>query len=267
MAMTRTQAQNLLNQAEMSLYTDSRINGLRGLTATELARRVERTRKARDRARDLLQRQRLASRERTGSKRGASGQANQRSKAKATLLADILKRFETQLKLVQKQEKSAARTAGKRAAKKASGTAATKATRKAAASKATPAKRARKATKPASAGTATSKPAKASVKSARKAPTGGTRKRATKKITPEQALANTRKLLEAKKEQDHQAKPWQTLDPEREHVPEAGFQSPQAAAKAQELHAGESRMASIQGSISTTDRRNQGKRDSRGGKA
>lgn len=256
MAMTRVQAQTLLNQAEMSLYTDSRINGLRRLDATQLARRVERARKARDRARDLLQRQRLASRARTGSKRGASGQANQRSKLKAELLADILKRFEAQLKLVQKQERSAKVAAGKRRGK---AVAAPKATGKTAMTK-----RAGKATAIGTPSSARKTPA-SSTRSARKPTAAGAtpRRRATKKITPEQALANTYRLLEAKKEQAHQSKPWHTLDPEH-HVPEAGFQSPQAASKAQELHAGESRMASIQGSISTHDRKNQGRRDHRG---
>jgi hypothetical protein len=87
--------------------------------------------------------------------------------------------------------------------------------------------------------------------------------KAPRKITPKQALANTRKLLEAKQEQARQPQPWQTLDPQREHVPQTGFQSDEAAAKANELHAGESRMVSIHGSVSTHDRRNQGKRDHR----
>ena len=87
--------------------------------------------------------------------------------------------------------------------------------------------------------------------------------KAPRKITPKQALANTRKLLEAKQAQARQPQPWQTLDPQREHVPQPGFQSDEAAAKANELHAGESRMASIHGSASTQDRRNQGKRDHR----
>ena len=41
-------------------------------------------------------------------------------------------------------------------------------------------------------------------------------------------------------------------------------QSTEAAGKALELHAGESRMKAIQGSAGTQDRRNQGKRDHRG---
>lgn len=97
--------------------------------------------------------------------------------------------------------------------------------------------------------------------------TVGARKpaRATKprKITAQQALANTRELLAAKQKHDQEPQPWQALDPEHGHQPNEGFQSASAAAKAEELHAAESRMQGIQGSISTHDRHNQGKRDNR----
>ncbi|MGV8941369.1 MAG: hypothetical protein ACOH1P_07505 [Lysobacter sp.] len=45
--------------------------------------------------------------------------------------------------------------------------------------------------------------------------------------------------------------------------PSGGYQSPAAADRAQTLHEGETRQAAIQGSVSTQDRQNQGKRDSR----
>src|SRR5690606_12372895 len=126
------------------------------------------------------------------------------------------------------------------------------------ATKATP----KKATaKKATAKKATAKKATAKKATAKKA----TAKKATaKKVSPERALANTRKLLEAKQERDRSPQPWQSLDPVADHVPQPGYQSPQAASKAHDLHAGESRMASIHGSMSTTDRHNQGKRDGRG---
>ncbi|HEY5780844.1 MAG TPA: hypothetical protein VIT66_03085 [Lysobacter sp.] len=97
-------------------------------------------------------------------------------------------------------------------------------------------------------------------KSARKAMP---KKVSRRKISPEQALANTRQLLEAKHEHDRQPQPWQQLDPQHGHVPGPGYQSEGAAAKAEELHAGESRMQAIQGSISSQDRHSQGKRDNR----
>ena len=64
MAFTRAQATELLNKSEMQLFDDSRANALRGLDRAALAGRVARTRAARDRARDLLKRQRLAARKR-----------------------------------------------------------------------------------------------------------------------------------------------------------------------------------------------------------
>lgn len=94
MSITRARAPSLLNQREMALYDDSRINGLRQLDEKSLQARISRARTARDRARDLAQRQKLQTRERTGAKRGFSGAANQRSLDKVELLADILSRFE-----------------------------------------------------------------------------------------------------------------------------------------------------------------------------
>lgn len=199
MQITRAKAIALLNKGEMQLYDDSRHNPIRRFTAAQLESRVTRARAARDRARDLVRRQKLASRERTGSKRGASGAANQRSKDKVEILADILKRFETRLKDVKKSGKA----------------------------------------------TAPARPAR--------------------KLTPKQALRRTRKVLEAKQAQARQPRPWQEITGHGGQVPGDGFQSPGAARRAEELHAGESRLQAIQGSIGARDRINQGKRDSRGG--
>ena len=106
-AFTKAQASKLLNASEMKLYEESRVNALRAFSASQLDRRIERTRALRDKARDQLQRQRLAQRERTGSKRGTSGSDNQqRSKDKVAIIADILKRFEGQLKIARKNEKA-----------------------------------------------------------------------------------------------------------------------------------------------------------------
>jgi hypothetical protein len=82
-------------------------------------------------------------------------------------------------------------------------------------------------------------------------------------ITPEQALANTRALLEAKQAHDREPPPWQSLETPGGHASPPGFQTDEARIKADELHAGESRMQAIQGSISTQDRHQQGKRDAR----
>ena len=225
MAFTRAQATELLNKAEMRLYDDSRANALRGLDRAALAGRATRARASRDRARDMLKRQRVAARKRGDSKATGPGGVAARTARKEELLAEILGRFV-----------EARRTAPKVVAKKAT---------------------AKKAT----AKKATAKKATAKKATAKKA----TAKKATaKKVSPERALANTRKLLEAKQERDRSPQPWQSLDPVADHVPQPGYQSPQAASKAHDLHAGESRMASIHGSMSTTDRHNQGKRDGRG---
>lgn len=312
MLFTRAKAEALLNRTEMGLYDDSRINNLRRLAASEIGQRIERGRRARDRARDLVRRQKLSSRERTGAKRGASGLANERSKQKAELMADILKRFEAALAPAKKRERelsgrsavvapkqAASRTAAKTGTTRAVTTKAAKArtvkttakrvaarrdgklatARNATADvKAKPKKAARRAaatSAPATSSAASVAPAKAvrSTKpaaakasaSASKAPRAvAATDKPRRALTPKRALAKTRKLLEAKQASDREAKPWQTLDPDRLHVPEPGYQSSAAARNAVALHAAESRMAPIHGSISTRDRRNQGKRDHRG---
>src|SRR3970040_1287526 len=81
MAVTRDQASRLLSESEMTLFSESRNPALRSFSARELIRRIERARKLRDKSRDLLQRQRLGSRKRTGSKGGATGEVYQRRTA------------------------------------------------------------------------------------------------------------------------------------------------------------------------------------------
>lgn len=336
MQITRAKASGLLNKGEMALYDDSRANALRQLDERGLAARVTRARAARDRARDLVQRQKLASRERTGSKRGTSGAANQRSKDKADLLADILSRFETQARGLGKSAKAgktakpatsaksvaksarpaksaapAARKSGARktattakrgaadsgagaatSSKKAVGKSDSKANRrdaKAATKKAIPrssttlarkaaddagktaqAKPARqsKASKPASVATAKAASKTAGAKTA--SATRGERAPASKKaagrkkpLTPAQALARTKALLEAKQAEASAPKPWQAIGGTPVGDGSPGFQSSGAATRAEQLHAAETRMPAIQGSISTRDRINQGKRDRR----
>lgn len=272
MPITRAKATRLLNQKEMSLYDDSRINGLRRLDAKALASRVTRARTARDRARDLVQRHKLASRERTGSKRGRSGVANQRSKDKAELLADILKRFETRLREVERETKAAAKGKGEPAAGRAKLPATKRAPARAAA-------RGKTATKPSS----TSRTARRA--GGDEAPRGSTTKRAgvrkaaaaktsvgepgrkaprKRHITPEQALAQTRALLEAKQARELEPRPWEASQGGEPGAGAPGYQSDSAARRAKRLHAAEARIPAIQGSISTRDRINQGKRDHRG---
>jgi hypothetical protein len=82
-------------------------------------------------------------------------------------------------------------------------------------------------------------------------------------ITPAQALANTRRLLEAKQAHDRAPPPWQALEERHGNDAQAGFQDVQARDQANELHAAESRMDGIHGASGAQDRHNQGKRDKR----
>ncbi|UWX03459.1 hypothetical protein H1235_09760 [Pseudoxanthomonas sp. NC8] len=92
--------------------------------------------------------------------------------------------------------------------------------------------------------------------------TGGSRRKPA--LTPELALARTRELLQAHREQARHTPQWRLLDQAHATQPEGdGHAQVEVAAKIQELHAGESRMRAIQGSASTHDRRNQRKRDHR----
>ncbi|WP_202845680.1 hypothetical protein [Luteimonas saliphila] len=291
MPITRAKASLLLNQKEMALYDDSRINGLRQLDGKGLASRIKRARTARDRARDLVQKHKLASRARSGSKRGASGEANRRSKDKSELMADILKRFEGRLREVEREEKAAATPRRKSTATPArKAPAKEKATARKATAKRKPAaagaKSAKKATsrKTASGSTARRQPADRETTDAsatqRASGTGaGASKAKTKsagkklarksrrvgRITPEQALAQTRALLEAKQARDHEPKPWEVPASSDPIAGTPGYQSEGAARRAKRLHAAEARIPAIQGSISTRDRVNQGKRDRRQG--
>jgi len=95
--------------------------------------------------------------------------------------------------------------------------------------------------------------------------TAAPRKRAPRKVTPELALAKAKALLEQKQEHDRRQAPWQQFDQgDQGSEQAAGFVSADAATKAHELHAAESRMKAIQGSSGVQGRHNQGKRDHRG---
>ena len=268
MQITRAKATALLNKGEMTLYDESRHNAIRGFTASQLETRITRARNARDRSRDLARRQKLSSRASTGSKRGTSGAANQRSLDKAGIMADILKRFEARLKEAKKLEaeeaaaktgparKSARKTAKKtarRSDRREGRTAVRKETSAASTASKTAKKTAKKATKKAAKKGATAKRATKAAKSP------------AKKVTPRQALRSTRKVLEAKQKQARQPKPWEEASSHGGQVGGDGFQSTEAARRARELQDAGARMPAIHGSAGTRDRINQGKRDSKGG--
>ncbi len=81
-----------------TLFESSLGAELQSLGTVELKRKLKRTRTLRDKSRDLLQRQKLATRARGGSKLGRSrSRANERSMKKAVTLDGALTRFEQTL--------------------------------------------------------------------------------------------------------------------------------------------------------------------------
>jgi hypothetical protein len=121
LAINKTQAAKLLNAAEMDMFNASRAPTIKQLTDTRLTAKVKRARTLRDKFRDLLRRQKLSSRKKTGTKTGTSGSANERTAIKAEIFDDILQRFSKRLEQV---HAAAAKEAARQqaAAKKASKT-------------------------------------------------------------------------------------------------------------------------------------------------
>ncbi len=101
MAYNRTQANTLLSVDEMVLFEASLADRLKASGAAELRKQVKRTRTLRDKSSDLLQRQKIATRGRTGTKLGPDGDANERTQRKVLLLGEILARFAKRLALLE----------------------------------------------------------------------------------------------------------------------------------------------------------------------
>jgi hypothetical protein len=120
MPTERATARKLLSSAEFGLFEASRRDGICVLSAAELKRKVERTRRLRDKYRDLYKRQRLAMRELTGTKRGNSGAANARTKEKAAIFQDLLTRFQVRQDRLTAPPKRVLKKAPRKAVNKAS---------------------------------------------------------------------------------------------------------------------------------------------------
>lgn len=120
MPFNRHHVRAFLAQTEIDLFVSSLGAELKALSAAQVQRLIDRTRKLRDKNRDLLQRQRLASRARTGSKGGVSGQANERTAKKVKAFGETLARFEARAKQLNAAAKKAASkgVASKKAAPK-----------------------------------------------------------------------------------------------------------------------------------------------------
>jgi len=119
MAFNRSHARRLCNASELSLFESSVGAELASWNEAQLKARIVRARNFRDKQQDLLRRQKLATRARTGTKVGASGVANQRTEQKLKLLSEALARFEARLASVEAASARAAVRAAAAAGKKA----------------------------------------------------------------------------------------------------------------------------------------------------
>ena len=110
MATSITQAKPLLTAAELELFDQSRAGPIKAFSAKQLAGKQKRTRTLRDKYRDLYRRQSVAARGKTTGV-GATGDANARTQRKADIMQEMLDRFEarsTQLEAREAREAGAA---------------------------------------------------------------------------------------------------------------------------------------------------------------
>lgn len=117
MAYNRKQAKDICNQTEYQLFESSMKGSIEKLPQARVQSGIKRSRTLRDKYRDLHKRQRIATRERTGTKKGVKPDTNARTEQKAKLFAEVLTRFEARLKAI-KAEAVAAERAAKKAGKK-----------------------------------------------------------------------------------------------------------------------------------------------------
>jgi len=108
MPFNRNHVRAFLARTEIDLFESSLGADLKALTAADVQRRIDRTRKLRTKYQDLLQRQKLATRARTSSKTGARGDANERTAKKAKAFDETLARFEAHARILEGAEKRAA---------------------------------------------------------------------------------------------------------------------------------------------------------------
>jgi len=97
MAYNRSHARTLCSPAEYALFAASLADRIGELSVSQLKGKRERARKLRDKYRDLEKRQRLANRQRTGSKKGEGPGTNARTAEKAKLFTEALERFSARL--------------------------------------------------------------------------------------------------------------------------------------------------------------------------
>lgn len=101
MPINMSQAKALCSASELQLVEASRRDDLKKLTNAQLRQKITRARKLRDKWRDQAEKQRRESQEQQQARATAP---NERTRKKAELFAEVLRRFEEQL---QKTERSA----------------------------------------------------------------------------------------------------------------------------------------------------------------
>jgi single-stranded DNA-binding protein len=111
MAYNRAQALKICTAAEMEVFLSSLSDAIGTLTHAQLRSRIARARTLRDKNTDLFRRQASATRATTGTKRGASGDANRRTEQKAQIFAETLTRLEARQSAI---EATPAKRAGAR---------------------------------------------------------------------------------------------------------------------------------------------------------
>jgi hypothetical protein len=114
MALNRIQAARLLSDKEMALFEGSLSDQAPQMSDKQLQGQIRRVRTQRDKYQDLLRRQRVSTRDRTGTKSGSSGVANARTDQKVQVFSEALERLE-------KQQARRERSAGREAARPAAG--------------------------------------------------------------------------------------------------------------------------------------------------
>jgi hypothetical protein len=107
MPYNRVAAKKFLNASELELFDAGRRGEIGALSAAQLRAKIGRTRRLRDKYRDLYRRQRVSMRERTGTKAGTRGDANLRTGQKQELFGELLARFEQQLARIEEAERRA----------------------------------------------------------------------------------------------------------------------------------------------------------------
>jgi len=289
MATSITQAKPLLTAAELELFDHSRAEPIKALSAKQLAGKEKRTRALRDKYRDLYRRQSVAVR---GKASGIASKesANARTQRKAEIMQEMLDRFEARSTLLEAREARSgdakeAKSKGKAPARKA------KAPARKAASPAAPTKPSPRAQKTAanskqrseldasttSASASASPAAAASRKSTAGTPLGKTK--TGQSHAPEQALSAVGTLNPVK---GGQTQPGHFIgkDPDDRSPKAPSPRAPTFGGKARapevnaplDMVAAAKRMnpvknspssQAIQGHVSSSVRRSQGKRDAR----